>query len=106
MIHSFRLIAVLLGASLAVSPLTGLSASLQPAPATATATDETALCSSLEEEWKAAEQACTTNANLGRARALAREAQSKCKSPDTAQRKIGVSKYQSALRLCRKPGAG
>jgi hypothetical protein len=106
MIHSFRLIAVLFGASLAVSSLAALSAPLQPAPATAAATDETALCSSLEGEWKIAEEACSTNANLGRARALAREAQSKCKSSDTAQRKIGVSKYQSALRLCRKPGTG
>jgi len=106
MIHSFRLIAVLLGASLAVSPLAAISAPPLPAPAAATATDETALCSSLEGEWKTAEEACSSNANLGRARALAREAQTKCKSPDTAQRKIGVSKYQSALRLCRKPGAG
>jgi hypothetical protein len=105
MIHSFRLIAVLLGASLAVSPRASPSAPLQPAPAATASTDETALCSSLESEWKTAEATCSANANLGRARALAREAQSKCKSPEGAQRKIGVSKYQSALRLCRKPGA-
>jgi cobalamin biosynthesis protein CobD/CbiB len=67
------------------------------------ATDDGAQCASLDSEWKTAEAACSTNANLGRARVLAREAETKCKSPDASQRKMGVSKFQSALRLCHKP---
>jgi hypothetical protein len=69
------------------------------------ATADAAQCASLHSEWKTAEDACSTNANLGRARALAREGENKCKSPDSAQRKLGVSKFQSALRLCRKANA-
>ena len=65
--------------------------------------DAAAQCAALETEWKAAEATCSTNANLGRARALAHEGELKCKSPEASQRKLGVGKYESALRLCRKP---
>ena len=82
-----------------------LSAPVETPSQTVTATDETALCSTFSSEWKTAEASCSANANLGRARSLAREAELKCKSPEAPQRKIGVSKYQSALRLCRKPAS-
>ena len=96
---SFGLVTALVGALLALS--------LNAAPAaddtaSEAATEDAAQCASLDTEWKTAEDACSTNANLGRARALAREGENKCKSPDSAQRKLGVSKFQSALRLCHK----
>ncbi len=67
-----------------------------------TATDEPSQCVSLDGEWRRAEASCATNVNLGRARALAREAQSKCKSSEPAQGKLAVGKYQSEMRLCRR----
>jgi hypothetical protein len=102
--HSLYHRAALIGAALAVAALAAFGASPQPLPPVAASTDDTALCSSLADEWKTAEAECSTNANLGRARSLAREAATKCKSPDGAQQKAGVGKYQSALRLCRKSG--
>ena len=64
--------------------------------------DLAAQCASLDADWRAAEATCSANANLGRARALAHEGELKCKSPEASQRKLGVGKYESALRLCRK----
>jgi cobalamin biosynthesis protein CobD/CbiB len=96
---SFGLVTALIGALFVLS----LNAALAAADTAAdVATGDAAQCASLSSEWKTAEDACSTNANLGRARALAREAENKCKSPDSAQRKLGVAKFQSALRLCRK----
>ena len=103
MMHSSSLRAALIGAIVVATSM--MAPAAPPASPAQTATDETALCSSLAGEWKTAEAACSTNANLGRARARAREAEAKCKSPDAAQRKLGPSKYQFALRLCRKPDA-
>jgi hypothetical protein len=96
------LIGAVFASSLSVASTTDASAT--DASAQHNAADESSQCTSLDSEWKTAEAACATNANLGRARALAREAETKCKSPEAAQRKLGVSKYQSALRLCRKGG--
>jgi hypothetical protein len=73
-------------------------------PSTASADNDASQCSALDVKWKIAEASCSTNANLGRARSLARDAQGKCKSSDAAQRKLGAGKYESALRLCRKGG--
>ena len=101
--HSSCLRAALIGAMVCAASLAAVAA--PSAPPVQAATDESALCSSLAGEWKIAEVACSTNANLGRARARAHEAEAKCKSPDAAQRKLGLSKYQFALRLCRKPDA-
>jgi hypothetical protein len=95
-----RLAAALIGALLALS--LNIAAAAEGAAAN-TPTDESTQCTLLDSDWKTAEAACSTNANLGRARALVREAEAKCKSSDNAQRKLGVSKFQSALRLCRKP---
>jgi len=81
--------------SLAATPSTETSARLVVAA-------NASQCASLDAKWKIVEASCMTNANLGRARALARDAESKCKSSDTAQRKLGPGKYESALRLCRK----
>ena len=102
MLRSSSLRAGLIGAML-IAPLIAAAAPLQPSQPVAAATDDDALCTSLADDWKVAEAGCSTNANLGRARALAREAETKCKSSEAAQRKLGVGKYQSALRLCRKP---
>ncbi|MBI1213931.1 MAG: hypothetical protein GC190_20915 [Alphaproteobacteria bacterium] len=64
--------------------------------------DSISECASLDTEWKAIEPVCSTNANLGRARALAREGEAKCKAPQESQRKVGISKYRSALHLCHQ----
>lgn len=61
-------------------------------------------CIALASEWTTTEAANTTNSNLGKARALAAVAETKCKSPDPAQRKIGASKYEAAIRLFKKKG--
>lgn len=91
-------IAAFLGAVLVI----GIAYAAENSTALQTAAADPSQCEVLDGEWKIAEAACSTNANLGRARALAREAATKCKSTDAAQRTAGVGKYQSALRLCRK----
>ena len=101
MSQSLGLAAVLLGTFFTAS----LNSSLAAERTTASEADDGAQCAPLDTEWKEAEAGCSTNANLGRARALAREAETKCKSSDAAQRKTGVAKFQSALNLCRKPDA-
>lgn len=98
-----RVASVALSAAILISALgTAISAETaqQPVP-----TDTAVQCVSLDADWKTAEAACSTNANLGRARSLAHEGELKCKAAETSQRKIGIGKYQQALRLCRKPDA-
>jgi cobalamin biosynthesis protein CobD/CbiB len=84
----------------------GIEFAVADPPAKQAAVSQPAQCVSFDSEWRVAEAACATNVNLGRARALAREAETKCKSPEPAQHKLAAAKYQSALRLCRKAGAG
>lgn len=88
----------LFSAALAV----GIAAAADATSGQEVASDDASRCISLGTDWKVAEAECSTNANLGRARALAREAETKCNSSDAAQQKVGVSKFESALRLCRK----
>lgn len=98
-----RVASVALSAVILISAL-GTAIAAEPAQQPPSS-DTAAQCASLDADWKTTEATCSTNANLGRARALAHEGELKCKAAEASQRKIGIGKYEQALRLCRKSDA-
>lgn len=74
-----------------------------PAPATTHAAakpiDYAARCTSLADQWKTAEAANGTNANLGKAKADADKGSKLCASTKSGDHKKGAADYEAALKL-------
>jgi hypothetical protein len=95
---------ILTGAALALALIgsaTAYAATTTPAPTTAAApkVDYAAKCTSLADQWKTAEAANASNANLGKAKADATKAEKQCKSTKASDQKKGVANYEAALKL-------
>jgi hypothetical protein len=81
------------------------SAAFAATPATATThaatkpVDYAARCTSLGEQWKAAETSHGTNANFAKAKADAEKAAKMCASTKASDHKKGVTDYEAALKL-------
>ena len=96
--------AVLLGSASAFAAATtpaSTSTSAVPMPAhTAVApVDYAARCTSLADQWKAAEAANASNKSLGKAKADAARGAKFCKSTKVASEKKGSKKYEAALKI-------
>ncbi len=67
--------------------------------AAAKAVDYGARCTSLADQWKTAETANSTNANLGKAKADADKGSKLCASAKGGDHKKGAADYEAALKL-------
>lgn len=95
--------AVLLGAGSAFAAgTTGgtqTNAPTVPKISTASAVDYGARCTSLADQFTAAEAANSSNANLGKAKTQAASGKSLCASAKMSKKKLGVRDYTGALKL-------
>ncbi len=92
----------ILTGALAAAFLTTVAFAATPAPATHSAskpTDYAARCTALADQWKTAETANSTNANLGKAKADAEKASKLCASTKSDDHKKGAMDYEAALKL-------
>ena len=63
------------------------------------AIDYTARCTALSDQWKTAETANSTNANLGKAKADADKGSKLCTSTKSSDHKKGAMDFEAALKL-------
>jgi len=93
---------ILTGALAAVF-MSSVAFAATPAPATTHAAakpiDYAARCTSLADQWKTAEVANGTNANLGKAKADADKGSKLCTSTKSGDHKKGAADYEAALKL-------
>lgn len=100
-----RLVLVVATAALFVSAASAFAATSTPvAPVSNTiatptvAINYSARCTSLENQWKAAESTHVTNPNFGKAMVDAARGEKLCKSSVVSQHKLGASDYEAALK--------
>lgn len=90
----------ILTGALAVALMSSVAFAATPATSAASkSVDYGARCTSLAGQWKTAEAAQSTNANLGKAKSDADKASKLCASTKASDHKKGTQDYESALKL-------